>query len=170
MKQEVAAGHVDRVKLYVDQDGRVVKRALYVSAAAIPEWVIDLADEKIGPGSNEYYELEWYADAPSLRVYEVTRTVKGAKVEVSVNENRELRYMEKELKSAAVPAKVRSAVAGLQGFRVEEYEEKVGPEIHEYQAEGSEGGRKMIYTFSPDGRLLRKEQSIEAELQVTAGS
>lgn len=167
MQEEVAANHVEKVKLYVDENGAVEKRALYVKRQAIPDWVIDFANQHTGPGSGEYYEVEWYAVSPNTKVYEVTRRIKGYKVEVSVGEDKVLRYVEKELPVNKVPTAVRSAVAGISGFRPTEYEEKKGPAIDIVQVEGMQNGAEVAYTFSSAGDLLSTASSLPAEIEVT---
>ncbi len=167
MKQEIAAGRVKSMKLYVDSNGNVEKRSLYVTRSAVPDWVVTMANEKIGPGSNEYFELEWYAEAPNMRVYEVTRTIKGKKVEVSMNEHKQLRYIEREISSASLPAKVKAAVNSLSGFKVEEYEEKTGEGFHYYQVEGMQNGAEITYTYDADGMLLKTQRIIPTKLEVT---
>lgn len=167
MQQEIAAGHVKKVKLYVDADGKVVKRSLYVTPNAVPAWVSKFADDTIGKGGSEYYELEWYADSPNLKVYECTRLIKGSKVEVSVNEHQQLRYIEREIAVSDLPAAVKSAARELKGFRITEVEEKKGPAYMQYELEGMEGGTEVSYTFDPSGKLLSKHLSVPAELQST---
>lgn len=168
MAREFEADRVNRVKIYVSPDGRVVKRTLYVDRVAIPDWAIEIADKEIGSGTGEYYEVEWYADAPNQKVYEVTRLVRGKKVEVSMNENREIRYIEKELSASDVPPTIRAAATALPNFDIKGYEEKKGPSIHEYYVEGMMRGSDFIYTFNPQGQLLRKERVMETKLQLAS--
>lgn len=167
MRRKIADGQVKKMKLYVDADGTVSKRSLYVTPDAVPSWVSTFADERIGKGSNEYFELEWYAESPDLRVYEVTRTIRGKKAEVSVGENRQLRYIEREIDRSALPSGVRSAVGVLAGFKPTEFEEKKGPGIEEYQVEGMWNGRETSFTYGPDGTLLRKQLVVMTEVEMT---
>lgn len=153
-----------RAKLYVAADGTLEKTVAYVDRAAIPDWVHAMADAELGAGEDTEYEVEEYADG--TRAYEVTRTVDGLKAELSVTPDRALRYTERALADGAIPAPIKAAVDGLEGWTITRVEHKKGPAIDQYEAVGTQGGVEYRAVIDPAGKVIARARRLPAVLQI----
>jgi hypothetical protein len=151
------------VKLYFAKDGTIRKSAVYVTKETLPDWVHTMADEKLGQGKDEEYEVEEYRDG--AQAYEITRKIKGVSQELSVTVDKTVRYIEKKLKKKDLPENVAAAIQGLEGFKMDEAESKTLPDgTVEYEVEGTEGGINVQYKMSAAGEILSQSRMFTAKV------
>jgi len=153
------------VKIYLAKDGTVRKSAVYVTKESLPNWVHALADEKLGQGEDEEYEVEQYGD--SHQVYEITRKVDGVSLELSVAVDKTLLYVEKKLAAKDLPEKVAAVLKEREGFTLDEAEAKTFPDGKmEYELEGKQGGFDVQLKVSADGEILSQGRMFTAKVTV----
>lgn len=160
---------VGGVKVRTDRKGRVTKMSVYHAREQdIPLWVRGLATEKWPESKVRSYETEWYADAG--RVYEVEVTLSDGKTcEMSVTKAGVERYVECEIDVDALPAAVAATVAKVvPDGKIEEAEEKKGPDMHEITLEIEAGGREYYLRVRADGKLLEHLLRVPTILEVPA--
>ena len=75
----------------------------------LPDWVHEMADEKLGKGEDVEYEIEVYPDGSE--VYEVYRTVDGREKQLSVKPDRTVYYIGTELNRTSPTSCARSTAS-----------------------------------------------------------
>lgn len=156
--------HLQRAKVHIGADGRIEKYVAYVAKDAIPAWVHEMADEKIGTGQDEEYEIETYADGSE--VYEVRRCVGDKSHELSVKRDRSLKYVERQLDENELPEAVRAAIRDLSDFALQRCAVKEGPNLKEYQITGKIGDRPFRARIQEDGALVALQKKIEGGFEI----
>lgn len=162
------AGRVERIRVRTDEQGNVIKLAVYHhEESEVPEAVRQLAEERFPEAEVRYYESEVYADIG--RVYEVeVNTSEGRECEVSARADGSLVYVECEIEAADIPAPVAEAVARLvPNGEIIEAESKEGPGLNAVHVEvRAEDGREHYLRFSPAGELIGHSLRIQATIEV----
>ena len=162
--QALASEHAVKGKLYLAADGTVEKYTVYVTRNGIPDWVHQMADEKIGLGTDESYEVELYADGSE--VYEVRRTVEGRALELSVKRDRTLKYIERQLDETDLPEPVLATVRGVANFSAERYAIKEGPGLEEYHIRGKIGEVDHRLRVRKDGHLVAVQRQLPGAFEI----
>jgi hypothetical protein len=166
---ELATGaQAQKFKLRVDEHGVAQKQSLYHGdAAAIPEPVLKLANERFAGAKIERYESELYADLGRIFEVELTAT-DGRRCEVAATaEGKEL-YTECRLTPETMPAPIKDAITKLypEG-KVIEVETKKGPTVDEVTVEVQVGeGREHYVRLAPDGKVIARYARVTAVLEV----
>lgn len=161
------AENVERATLYFDAEGNVAKYTAYVKATAIPAWVVQMADEKLGPGDDVEWEVEYYG--ADHKVYEVTRKLPDGGVKVlSASDDRQLFYVQTELQpSAVLPEPVSKRISEINGFKLTQLSRKeYGDGTVTYQARGLLSGQDHQLTLSDSGELRYHTRSVPAKIEI----
>lgn len=154
-----------RVKLYIAKDGTLRKSAVYVTKESVPTWVHEMADEKLGKGEDESYEVEQYADGQ--QVYEVTRKVDGVSQELAITIDKSVLYLERKLPENELPEKVATALKGLENFTMEEAESKTYTDgRQEFEVEGKQGEVHVVLQLSTEGEIVGQSRKLTATIAV----
>ncbi len=156
--------HLIRAKMYIGTDGRIEKYGAYVTKEGIPDWVHQLADEKLGQGKDEEYEIETYADGSE--VFEVRRCVADKSNELSVKRDRSLKYIERQLDAGELPEAVRNTVRSISNFAADRYAVKEGPHLKECQVRGKIGDVPYRARIKEDGRLVALQNKVEGSFEI----
>ena len=160
----LSAGQAEGMKIYAGPDGTIEKFSMYVTADAIPQWAVELADKEIGAGEVESFEIEQYADG--RQTFEITRKIDGVKVEISVSTDKKVNYIERAMTLEQLPAPVQAAVKGIEGLTVEEIESRKGEGMETYEVEGKIGSMTHGFLYSADGKPLERTRQIPGKLKV----
>lgn len=153
-----------RATVVLGTDGAVRKSTAYVPREAMPEWVLTMAEEKLGAGEDVEFEVEVYEDG--VTVYEVTRRVAGEEVELSVNADKSVRYLEKTVDPAKLPEAVATAVAAIDGFVPAKAALKEAAGAKQYQVTGQRDGRTYRLVLDETGKQMGKSRVLAAELHL----
>lgn len=160
--------HALRAKIYLKPDGTLRKYSVYVARAAVPAWVLAMADKELGQGEDTDFEVEQYENGDT--VYEVTRKVGGKTVELSVHsETRKKLYTElKGLPLDGAPEAIKQAVAGVKGFApdADGLEIKSYADRKVFEVAGKLEGRALTIYFAEDGAILNRSHTIPTKLKV----
>jgi hypothetical protein len=160
--------HALRAKLYLKPDGSLRKYAVYVAKAAVPAWVLAMADKELGQGEDVDFEVEQYENGDT--VYEVTRKVGGKVLELSVHsETKKKRYTEvKDLPLDGAPEAIKKAVAGIKGFAADAdgLEIKTHADRKVFEVHGKLDGRALTIYFAEDGAILSRSHTIPTKLKI----
>lgn len=162
--EALASPHAVKCKLYFAADGTVEKYTVYVTRSAIPDWVHKLADEKLGAGQDESYEVELYADGSE--VYEVRRNVGGRMLELSVRRDRTILYIERQIDEKDLIEAVRAALRGLPNFSPERYAYKESAGFGEYNIRGKIGETPYRVRIRPDGTLVAVQKQLPGSVEI----
>ena len=166
-KAAVTAKTVEEFEFRMDENGALIKQAVYHDdASAISEAVKAKAME-VFPGANiESYETEWYADVGEVHEVEV-QTADGQECEVSATPDGTLRYKECELDLAKVPPQITAAIeSAYPGAKILEVETKQGPAMDVVTAEIEVGGVEYYLHMKPDGALESVHKRVEALVEI----
>ena len=151
-------------KLYITASGTIDKYTVYVSASELPKWVHELADNTIGKGKDEGYEIEQYSDGSE--VYEIKRLVDGKSVEVSIRRDGFVKYIEKQVEKEDLPIEVKVAIGKISNFNSERISLKIGPDINEYQVRGKMSAISYRLRINKDGSLIAIQKQLPATIEV----
>jgi hypothetical protein len=154
----------EKAKVYVDSAGHLVKYEVYIDCKGVPEWVMKMADDKLGQGESRPCEMERYADGDE--VYEVTRIVEGKERELSVKTNQTLKYIERSMTPEELPEAIKATVAKVAGFQLEEAAFKEGPMLTLFVLKGKKEGRAYRLEIQKGGELSRESQILQGEVVV----
>lgn len=166
VKLASTAAKVEKIKLRVSADGRLVKQSLYHGdAEAIPESVRSLAKEKFPKAKIMSYETEQYADLG--RVYEVEVDDGGKLCEVAAHEDGTEVYVECRIDPKTLSKAAKATVEKLApGGKILEAETKKGPSVDETTVEVKAGDRELYVRMSPDGTLIQALRRVPAIVEV----
>lgn len=154
---------VERAKLYLDAQGKIIKVAAYVTKEQLPEWLFPLADKELGQGPDDSYEVEHYEEIG--KVYELSRVVNGLKVELSVRaEDKRVYYIERELPEAELPEPVKAALAGAEVTR---RSLKTLGEVQQYHIRHMKGGQEHRTVFNAQGEALLSQRLLPTVVEIT---
>lgn len=161
------SGSAYKFKLRVDEDGTVVKQAMYHrDEAAVPEAVRALAAERFGGAVATHYETELYADIG--RVYEVEVDNSGTQCELAATADGTELYTECHVDPASLSSAIKATIDSVApGGEVLEAESKQGPKLpEEYTVEVKVGDNELYLRIAADGTLLQALRRIPAVLEV----
>lgn len=156
---------VKRAKLYFEDAGNVTKYVAYVDVAALPAWVLQVADEKIGPGEDIDWQIEYYG--ADRQVYEVTRRTEEGVREVSIGQDRTVYYLHYVIDPADLPEPVAERVDQFVGLKIEEAARKEyadGSVRYLIEGELQQGKHRLL--LSDQGELLSHHRSVPAVIEV----
>lgn len=163
----MSAPNVERMKVRVDDAGKIVKQSVYHGdAGTTPAPVRELAEKTFPGGRPLFYETEVYADVGL--VYEVeVETTDGKQCEVSGQPDGTLVYTECRLDARELPEPVTARIdATLAGGKVIEAEVKKGPNVDEFTIEVEFQGREYYLRIRPDGTLIAKLLRVPAIIEL----
>jgi hypothetical protein len=153
-----------RAGLFVSRDGAITRYTVHVGPEALPEWVSQMADERIGKGENVEYECELYPDGSE--VYEIYRLIDGREKQLSVHADRTVKYLGRQMDEKELPERVGATLRGLKSFFPEKIICKEGPGFVEYHIRGRIGGAPHRVRISGDGRLIAVQKKVPAEIEL----
>lgn len=149
---------------FVSADGKIVRSSVHVKREGLPDWVHQMADEKLGKGEDVEYEVEVYPDGS--QVYEVYREIDGLLKQLSVKPDRTVYYTGTEHSKESLPEAVSSGLATLKGFKVRRCVEKSGPTFFEYHVKGKMDGTEYRARIGKDGRLIALQRVIPGAIEL----
>lgn len=161
------ADKLDKLKVRVDADGKIVKQSLYhYDAAVIPKPVRDLAASTFEGSTAVRYETEWYADVG--RIYEVEVDTKDGKhCEVAATPDGKLQYTECRIDPTTLPSEVAKTVHDLAGTQeILEAEKKTRADGEEFTVEIADPGGDLYVRIAADGSLLGKYRRVPGIIEV----
>ena len=153
-----------RAGMFVSRDGTITRYAVHVGPDAIPEWVSKMADERIGKGEDVDYEMELYPDGSE--VYEIYRLIDGREMQLSVQGDRNVKYIGRQVEEKDLPDRVGATLRGIRTFLPEKIIIKEGPSFSEVQVRGRIGGVPHRVRISGDGRLIALQKKVPAEIEL----
>lgn len=154
---------IERAKLYLDDQGKIIKVATYITKDQLPEWFIALADKELGMGADDSYELELYSEVG--KVYEITRVINGLKVELSVRaDNKRVYYIERELPEAELPEPIKAALAGAEVTR---RALKTIGDAQQYHIRHMKNGQEHRTVFNAQGEPLLSQRLLPTVVEIT---
>jgi hypothetical protein len=160
---------VKRAKLYFEDAGNVTKYTAYVDASALPAWVVQIAEEKLGAGEDLEWEIEYYG--ADKQVYELTRRTEEGVREISVGDDRTVYYLHFVIDPSELPDPVAERVAQFVGLDVEEAARKEYADGSvRYLVLGVLQGEKHRLLLSDSGELLSHTRSVPAVIEVPVHS
>lgn len=160
---------VKQAKLYFEDAGNVTKYVAYVDAQALPAWVLQMADEKLGPGEDLEWEIEYYGD--DRQVYEVTRrTEEGVRV-MSVGSDRTIYYLDYVIDAAELPRAVSQRVEQFAGLQIDAAARKEYRDGSvRYLVQGMFHGGRHRLLLSEEGELISHHRTVPAVIEVPVHS
>ncbi|MGH1341421.1 MAG: hypothetical protein ACRBN8_07720 [Nannocystales bacterium] len=163
----VTAHTVEEFEFRLDEQGALIKQAIYHDDASAVSEVVKAKAMELYPGATIVaYETEFYADAGIVHEVEV-KTADGQECEVSATPDRTLRYQECELEMADVPPQITAAVkSAYPDGKLLEVETKKGPSLDIVTAEVESGGVEYYVTMSPQGAIEAVHKRIEALVEI----
>lgn len=154
-----------KIEMKIGPCGKLARVSATVAKANIPEWVLKLADDKIGKGEDKSFEVE--VDDQGEEVYEVTRNINGLEVELSAKaKSQTFKYIERQVQWEVLPAPIRAEVEKMSGFQTKEAGMKEGPGIKEFEIEGRWNDAEYSLYFDEAGKLLGKYLLPKAEVKI----
>jgi len=160
----LASPHARKTNLWTTNDGRLSRYSVVVDKAGLPDWVLAMADARLGRGPDLEYEIELYPDGSE--VYEIYRKVDGRERQISVKADRSLYYVGTELDPGKLPDAVTGAIRGLKNVVVEHCLLKEGPQVAEYHLRATVEKTPCRIRVSKDGALLAVQRKIPGEVEV----
>lgn len=159
----LSAPNVLRAKLYLDDQGAIIKVAAYVPKEALPAWVHEGADKHLGAGQDDSYEQEIYKDAGL--VYEITRIVDGQKVEVSLRaDDQSVYYIERVITPDKLPQAAQDAISNEQLLRASE---RTQGDKKSYQVRVQRDNDEHRLVFDEAGALTRTQRLLDTVVEIT---
>ncbi len=156
--------HVLRAKLGVSAAGQITKYTVYVRKEGLPPWVHAQADETLGRGEDLEYEVELYANGS--QVYELTRRVGGEVVELSVQRDGSLEYVERVVALEDLPTAVSERLNAVEGFVPGEAFRRRGPAIDDYSVDGERSGAARRVRLLPNGTLVSINRRLPGTFEI----
>ncbi len=167
VKTAMTADRLDKVKVRVDADGKMLKQSLYhFDAAAIPKPIRDLAASTYPESTPVSYETEWYVEVG--RVYEVEVDTKdGQHCEVAATPDGKLQYTECRIDPSTLPSAVAKTVHDMAGTReILEAEKKARGDGEEYTVEIADPGGDLYLRIAADGSVIGKYRRVPGIIEV----
>lgn len=158
---------VFKMKIRVDGDGTVVKQSTYHrNEAAIPQAVLDLAEQKFPGAKKTHFETEVYADLGVI--YEVEVDNGGTECEVAAREDGTEVYTECHLDPATLSDAIKATIESVApGGKVLEAESKKGPDVpEEFSIEVEHDGKELYLRIAADGSLVQAMRMVPAVVEV----
>ncbi len=161
--------NVERARLYFEDGGNVAKYTAYVEAKALPAWVVQMANEKLGPGEDLEWEIEYYG--ADKQVYEVTRRTADGIREISVGDDRTVFYLHFVIEPSELPDAVRERVQQFAGLKMTEAARKEYTDgAVRYLVRGEFHGENHRMLLSDTGELLAHTRAVPAVIEVPVRS
>lgn len=164
IQEALASPHATRTNFFVAADGRIVRSTVYLAKEGLPDWVHEMASEKLGKGEDLAYEVEVYPDGSE--VYEVYRKIGGKEQQLSVRPDKTVYYIGTEHAEDALPAAVSTALGGHKGFVVRRCIAKEGPTFFEYHVKGRMKGHAYRARISKDGAMIALQRVLPSEIEL----
>lgn len=166
-KAAITAKTVEEFEFRLDEQGALVKQAVYHDdASAISDAVKAKAQEVFPGGTITHYETEWYAGVGDVQEVEV-KTADGRECEVAALPDGTLRYEECKLDLASLPTQITEAIeSAYPGGKILEAETKKGPDLDVVTVEVEAGGTEYYVHMAPDGEIQSVHKRVEAIVEI----